>query len=172
MPALPGLPMRSCCGKLSGNPFARHSVTGITQRRTIRSGKFYCTENLLLYRESMNEEKTVPVSIMKKTWNPEYNSVMKKIKALTVCFILLLFFNCLSAQNPGKLWARAAGGCNSVMGQSLSADPSGNIFVTGVFGYPSITFGNTTFYNSDSGVDLFLAKYDSRGNLLWASTAG
>ncbi len=120
----------------------------------------------------MNEEKTVPVSIMKKTWNPEYNSVMKKIKALTVCFILLLFFNCLSAQNPGKLWARAAGGCNSVMGQSLSADPSGNIFVTGVFGYPSITFGNTTFYNSDSGVDLFLAKYDSRGNLLWASTAG
>jgi hypothetical protein len=69
------------------------------------------------------------------------------------------------------LWAKSAGGSASDEGNSVSTDASGNILVAGRFTSPSITFGTTTLTNAGVS-DIFLVKYDSGGNVLWAKSAG
>jgi len=69
------------------------------------------------------------------------------------------------------LWARSAGGTSSDIGYGISTDRSGNVYVTGVFYSPSITFASYTLTNAGSD-DIFIAKYDSSGNVLWAKSTG
>ena len=69
------------------------------------------------------------------------------------------------------VWANRAGGAQEDQGYGVAADNSGNVFLTGVFGSASITFGSTTL--SNSGVtDLFLVKYNASGAVVWAKSAG
>ena len=51
------------------------------------------------------------------------------------------------------------------IGYSAATDLSGNIYVTGVFS-DSLKFGATTLYSGLGSI--FIAKYDSNGNVLWA----
>ncbi|MFH1005315.1 MAG: T9SS type A sorting domain-containing protein, partial [Bacteroidota bacterium] len=52
-------------------------------------------------------------------------------------------------------------------------DANGNILVAGYFYSSSIIFGSTTLTNAGSNTrDMFLAKYDASGNVLWAKSAG
>jgi hypothetical protein len=53
----------------------------------------------------------------------------------------------------------------------IATDNSGNVYLEGTF-YGPVDFGITNFSTSGSGSDIFLAKYDSAGNLLWARQAG
>jgi hypothetical protein len=70
------------------------------------------------------------------------------------------------------LWAKGAGGLDEG-GNSVSADLNGNVFLTGYFVIPTITFGSTTLTNaSASNDDAFIVKYDSTGNMLWAQRVG
>ena len=69
------------------------------------------------------------------------------------------------------LWAKSAGGTSSDAGSGVSTDPSGNAYLTGYFSSASITFGSFSLNNVGNG-DIFLAKYDSIGNVLWAKSAG
>jgi hypothetical protein len=69
------------------------------------------------------------------------------------------------------LWAKGGGGSANDEANSVSTDAGGNILVTGVFNSPSITFGTTTLTNAGIS-DIFLVKYDSAGNILWAKRAG
>jgi hypothetical protein len=73
--------------------------------------------------------------------------------------------------NGNVIWAKRAGGTWVDAGNSVSADPIGNVFITGYFQSPSITFGSTTL-NSAGSYDIFIAKYDVNGNVLWAKGAG
>jgi hypothetical protein len=70
------------------------------------------------------------------------------------------------------LWAKQAGGSNDDVGNSISADPNGNSYITGSF-IGNITIG-TFLLNGDlnNTNDLFVAKYDSKGICLWAQKAG
>ncbi len=75
------------------------------------------------------------------------------------------------------IWAKREGGILGESPTSLSVDSQGNLLVAGRFGdshsffnTAPTTFGNTTFTNE--GTDLFIAKYDSSGNFLWARAAG
>jgi hypothetical protein len=71
------------------------------------------------------------------------------------------------------LWVRQAGGTNDDGGSSVAADPAGNCYVTGAFSGVA-SFGPTNLVGSTAPAssDIFVAKYDSLGNLLWARQAG
>ena len=69
------------------------------------------------------------------------------------------------------LWAKSAGGTGLNLGWSVSSDAGGNVFVSGQFSSPTITFGSTILTNAGSG-DVFVAKYDATGNVLWAKGVG
>jgi hypothetical protein len=71
------------------------------------------------------------------------------------------------------VWARGVGGTGFDQPRSIATDGSGNVYITGVFDSPSITFGATTLTNAGTGnIDMFIAKYDTLGNVLWAKRAG
>lgn len=77
--------------------------------------------------------------------------------------------------NGNIKWAKSTGGTSHDWGYSVAVDTSGNIYLTGVFQSPTIIFGTTTLTNLDNTsnfTDLFLAKYDSLGNVLWANKTG
>jgi hypothetical protein len=62
---------------------------------------------------------------------------------------------------------------NTIEVLGVSTDPSGNVFTTGRFTGSMAGFGNQTIHNQQVGYDdIFLAKYDSLGNALWAEDAG
>ena len=70
--------------------------------------------------------------------------------------------------NGNVLWAKSAGenhSNESVL--SLAVDTSGNIYTTGAFGGPTITFDSVILTNGG----FFLTKYDTDGNVLWAKSA-
>lgn len=71
------------------------------------------------------------------------------------------------------LWAKGVGDAESDFSTAITTDGSGNVYITGHFKSPSITFGTTTLNNSGTGFnDIFIAKFDSLGNALWAKSAG
>ena len=73
--------------------------------------------------------------------------------------------------NGNVLWAKSAGGNSADMAYSIAVDVSGNIYMAGYFYSTTLTFGSTTLPNAGN-CDMFLAKYDANGNVLWAKSAG
>jgi len=68
------------------------------------------------------------------------------------------------------LWAKQAGIASKYsfgFGYSVTADKSGNAYITGYF-YDTLTFGATSLFGFPSQYSGFLAKYSPSGNLLWA----
>ncbi|MEO5674707.1 MAG: T9SS type A sorting domain-containing protein [Chitinophagales bacterium] len=69
-------------------------------------------------------------------------------------------------------WIRRFGGEGDDYSYSLALDTNGRCVVTGVFEH-SITIGNFVLTSqNDSLYDAFVAKFDKKGNVLWASQAG
>lgn len=73
------------------------------------------------------------------------------------------------SQTPNYLWATRAG-VNGATANSVVTDASENVIVAGNFIGASILFGTTTLTNAGGGnsSDIFVAKYDTDGNVLWA----
>jgi hypothetical protein len=69
-------------------------------------------------------------------------------------------------------WLRhiGEGNLNWKSGQGVAVDAAGNCYVNGFFS-GSIGFGSTNL-SSAGDFDIFIAKYDGQGNLLWAKRAG
>ena len=71
------------------------------------------------------------------------------------------------------LWAKHAGG-NAISyeesGQAICHDANDNIYITGIF-WGTAKF-DTVQLVSAGDWDIFVAKYDSNGNLIWANRAG
>lgn len=90
-----------------------------------------------------------------------------------IYLILVFILTSLSifGQAPDWLWAKNASGSNSALGQSICNDANGNVYVAGYFGSPTITFGGVTL-TSNGGIDVFVVKYNSVGNVIWAKNAG
>src|SRR5207247_11049724 len=71
------------------------------------------------------------------------------------------------------LWAKRAGGTDYEEGDAIAVDASGNVYVAGGLSSASVTFGSTTLTNYLPGTeDVFVVKYDTNGNVLWARRAG
>ncbi len=54
----------------------------------------------------------------------------------------------------------------------IECTAEGDVYVTGFYNSTSLDFGSITINNSNSGLNTFLAKYDSEGNALWAMDIG
>lgn len=68
------------------------------------------------------------------------------------------------------MWAVKGGGPGSDRGLSVKTDAAGNSVITGYY-YNTATFGTQNI--TASGLqDIFIAKYDNTGTLLWVKTAG
>lgn len=69
------------------------------------------------------------------------------------------------------LWARSAGGSGIDRGYGVATDAAGNCYVTGHFQSTNATFSGVAVPNAGD-YDIFVAKYDPDGKLLWVRTAG
>ncbi len=72
------------------------------------------------------------------------------------------------------LWAKSFGGSGGDIGYSIGIDGTGNVIVCGVV-EDTVDFdpgSGTATVISQGSTDLFLAKYDSQGNYIWAFSLG
>ena len=86
--------------------------------------------------------------------------------------ILLVGGLTLKCSSQNWQWAKSTSGSGTDEGWSVSADASGNVFVAGNFNSNSITFGTTTLTKAGGYCDVFIAKYNATGNILWAKSVG
>lgn len=65
-------------------------------------------------------------------------------------------------------WVKSFGSAsNQAYGRGLSTDHNGNVFITGDF-QRQVVFGATTLSSSGFGNEMFVAKFDLNGNVIWA----
>ncbi len=88
---------------------------------------------------------------------------------LFACFTLLSV-NYVKADEPNFDWVRQAGGTSTEKSYAVAADPSGNVIITGYF-YGSASFGSVNLI-ANGTTDIFVAKYDASGNIIWAKNFG
>jgi hypothetical protein len=93
------------------------------------------------------------------------------VRIIFFFIILLIKSASLYSQSPGWLWAKTAVSNGVDYINDVAIDAGGRILVTGGFENSSITFGSTVVSNAGYG-DIFVAKYDASGNVLWATSAG
>lgn len=93
------------------------------------------------------------------------------MKKLTILFLLTAIG--LQAQTPSWAWARSFGDYTWDHGLAAEKDQLGNVYIGGTFASYSIAVGSTTLYcASPNKDDIFIAKYDQNGNVLWARSFG
>jgi len=74
--------------------------------------------------------------------------------------------------NGNALWAKSFLGGGTTASMGISTDGSGNAFITGYFWGFTLILGIDTLAHHYTGPHLFIAKYDSNGNLIWGKTEG
>ena len=80
--------------------------------------------------------------------------------------------------NGGLIWQRDYSGPDHYgeYNSDIFSDLNGNIYVTGYFNDSLFVLGSDTVRNdtiiNSSSSDLFIAKYDGSGNVIWAKSAG
>ncbi len=72
-------------------------------------------------------------------------------------------------QNGNVVWVKTGGGIGEDKAKAVALDDDGNIYVTGYFDSLAV-FGSTTLKGNDNS-DVYVAKYDPNGNLLWLKQA-
>ncbi len=76
----------------------------------------------------------------------------------------------VSAQCTGG-WVRQGAGAETDFARSVAVDGSGNVYVTGSFSGAAV-FSGVAIAATDFADDVYLAKYDPDGGLLWIRTGG
>jgi hypothetical protein len=74
-------------------------------------------------------------------------------------------------KTPNFKWAKGVGGTVYEDGLAICNDSSGNVYVTGYYGSSPISFGSIQVSPPNS-TDIFVAKYDKKGNATWVKTFG
>jgi len=87
--------------------------------------------------------------------------------------------NVVWVKNEGNVITGSSGTSGitaSILGTgAVTTDDAGNIFITSAFQLPTTTIGGTTLVNANASgytTDIFIAKYDPSGNVIWAKSYG
>jgi len=97
---------------------------------------------------------------------------MKSMFSFLAAVLLLTSTNAAGGEPDPLFWAEQLGGTGSWDYESaVAADTAGNAYVTGDFSSATATFGDTTI-TKVGGRDLFVAKYDPSGSLVWVRRDG
>lgn len=102
--------------------------------------------------------------------------LVKRIKTqrcLLVILICMLFVsNRISAVESTLKWMKSSGGSNDDFVQSVLCDKNGNSYIVGHFKSTQFKVGTINLTHTYSGEPrMYIAKYDSLGNVLWAVTS-
>ena len=90
---------------------------------------------------------------------------MKRLNTFIICSLFMI-----TAYSQGVDWVRTVTSVGYDDCHDLAVDSRGNVYLTGQIEYTA-TLNSTTL--SSAGIhDIFVAKYDSLGNLIWAKRAG
>jgi hypothetical protein len=89
-------------------------------------------------------------NIQLKSFNSSHDGFLAKYNPVGVC-----------------LWAKQQGGKLSDVSSGVTIDTKDNIYLTGYF-KDTASFGTIILIDSALGTEIFVAKYDSDGNCLWA----
>lgn len=81
------------------------------------------------------------------------------------------FFLAKYDQSGKLLWIRNSGGTNSDFATAVTTDSENNIYVTGQYA-GDLTIGSYSLDNYSSTYDIFIAKYNRNGNVVWAKKIG
>lgn len=109
------------------------------------------------------------------------NSFHKGNYSINLFMVSLFLFSALAgltplrAQNANLAWVKSMGGTSSIESKGMTLDAAGNIYITGYFSSSTIDFdpGPGTANLTQIGLnDIFIAKYDSKGNYVWAKCMG
>lgn len=79
------------------------------------------------------------------------------------------------AQNPKYEWARNMGGSLNTIGTSIAVDNLGNVYTAGTYDGTSDFDPNnlsTAFLTSNGKEDVFITKFNSKGEYIWAKSIG
>ena len=91
-------------------------------------------------------------------------------------FALAVFPANLRADTNDFLWVRTAGGSGAEVSHQIAVDNAGNSYIVGYFNSTNFSIGGIGLTNNfPSNVnpwDGFIAKYDTAGNVLWATGFG
>lgn len=96
-------------------------------------------------------------------------------KPLLITLAILMLGPLGSFAQTGWIWAKSAGSTGLDGTRDIYTDAAGNTYATGTFSGITATFGSITLTNADPNGfnrDIFVAKYDTDGNVLWAKSAG
>ncbi|HAD32907.1 MAG TPA: hypothetical protein DCF44_00095 [Chitinophagaceae bacterium] len=95
------------------------------------------------------------------------NSFMQKLlTTFSLCFLSLI----IQAQIPSYQWLKSLSGLNDDVARGVCLDSMSNIYITGSFS-GTTTLGGQTL-TSNGATDIFIAKLNANGNLVWAKSFG
>jgi biopolymer transport protein ExbD len=99
-----------------------------------------------------------------------------KLSKITQLFCLVVFMwtTTIMAQNNTYKWAKSVGTTTADASQSITVDASGNIYTTGYF-QGTVDFdpgSGVTNLTTAGGNDIFITKFNTNGNLIWAKSIG
>lgn len=99
------------------------------------------------------------------------NTDNRTMKSLVYALAIALLLTANAVGQPGWKWAKKMGGNQEDVSNDMATDKSGNTYVVGMFRSTTLFVG-TTSLNTAGGYDLFIVKYNSNGDVVWAKSAG
>jgi hypothetical protein len=168
------------------SPTITYGTTTLTKLHTT-SGELFIVKydasgNVVWLKGTTSSDKTIPTSIVTDATGNVY------VAGFFFGTKLILGTDTLvNADNSGHtediflvkysssgslIWAKSAGSTGIDRAYSVAIDASGNAYITGQFAAPNLIFGSTTLTNVGGTFNVFVAKYNSSGNVIWAKSAG
>jgi len=100
-----------------------------------------------------------------------FKTIPMKKSVIYLLFILITGSCSVSGQVPEWQWVKHGGGVGSDKGNFLAIDSHDNLYVIGNYRDFDMSFEDLILNNAGQ-MDIFFAKYDNIGNLLWVKNFG